>query len=417
MECRGRACKLTCDDGALLKGKKSVGCAFNDETGEFEWRAKLGKCITCPDFPKSKIPEGMEIEYGLIPDLGKKAFFSCARGNIQTNFGDFDDLKAGCRCNKKRCRYFNWANKKYITGKQLSDWSCSESSTEHPDFHPDNFAELNNQIDTDLATCSSADNGLPIEERIVNGENANISDWPWIVELELSSGHSCGGSAINDEWILTAAHCCADGDGLQSGVTAHFFDQDFSNPEGSFSIDARMITNHPEYNAAAGNMDFCLLKLDTPISTAQTTKTVEFPCLPASPEIPHGENCWVAGWGALDYEGDLANHLQTVGVHAMSQEYCAAKTADDFSALFADDICAGNALDENDNGLIDGGIDSCQGDSGGPLICPVDGKAVLMGVVSRGQGCASEGYPGLYSNVHFALEWIQAALDAAALEK
>ena len=74
-----------------------------------------------------------------------------------------------------------------------------------------------------------------------------------------------------------------------------------------------------------------------------------------------GENCWVAGWGALDYEGDLANHLQTVGVHAMSQEYCAAKTADDFSALFADDICAGNALDENDNGLIDGGIDSCQG--------------------------------------------------------
>ena len=45
----------------------------------------------------------------------------------------------------------------------------------------------------------------------------------------------------------------------------------------------------------------------------------------------------------------------------MSQEYCAANTADDFGALFPDDICAGNALDENENGLIDGGIDSCQG--------------------------------------------------------
>ena len=103
----------------------------------------------------------------------------------------------------------------------------------------------------------------------------------------------------------------------------------------------------------------------------------------------------------------------------MSLEYCAAKTADDLGKLFADDICAGNALDENENELIDGGFDSCQGekiiyydfiyfvgDSGGPLICPIDGKATLMGVVSRGQGCAYEGYPGIYSNVHFALEWI-----------
>ena len=108
----------------------------------------------------------------------------------------------------------------------------------------------------------------------------------------------------------------------------------------------------------------------------------------------------------------------------MSQEYCAAKTADDLSELLADDICAGNALDENENGLIDGGFDSCQGekifirylnkfqgDSGGPLICPIDGKATLMGVVSRGQGCASEGYPGIYSNVHFALEWISATIE------
>jgi hypothetical protein len=45
----------------------------------------------------------------------------------------------------------------------------------------------------------------------------------------------------------------------------------------------------------------------------------------------------------------------------MSLEYCAAKTADDLGELFADDICAGNALDENENDLIDGGFDSCQG--------------------------------------------------------
>lgn len=78
-------------------------------------------------------------------------------------------------------------------------------------------------------------------------------------------------------------------------------------------------------------------------------------------QLLDGENCWVAGWGALDYESDLANTLQSLGVHAMSLEYCAAKTADDLVELFADDICAGNALDENENDLIDGGFDSCQG--------------------------------------------------------
>lgn len=47
----------------------------------------------------------------------------------------------------------------------------------------------------------------------------------------------------------------------------------------------------------------------------------------------------------------------------MSQEYCKAKTHSDHGngQLFPDDICAGNALDEDNDGFVDGGIDSCQG--------------------------------------------------------
>ena len=45
------------------------------------------------------------------------------------------------------------------------------------------------------------------------------------------------------------------------------------------------------------------------------------------------------------------------------------------------------------------------GDSGGPLICDVKGEATLIGIVSRGTGCALEDHPGIYTTVADYADW------------
>ena len=53
--------------------------------------------------------------------------------------------------------------------------------------------------------------------------------------------------------------------------------------------------------------------------------------------------------------------------------------------------------------------DSCQVDSGGPMwkwIGKENPTATIIGVVSRGEGCARQDSPGIYTRVKRFLPWI-----------
>ncbi|XP_043955745.1 serine protease 33-like [Gambusia affinis] len=61
---------------------------------------------------------------------------------------------------------------------------------------------------TQESSSQLSDCGQPaLNTKIVGGAVASIGSWPWQVSLHGSSGHFCGGSLINNLWVLTAAHC------------------------------------------------------------------------------------------------------------------------------------------------------------------------------------------------------------------
>merc|ERR1719276_55588 len=234
--------------------------------------------------------------------------------------------------------------------------------------------------------------------RIVGGEEAADGEFPWQVSLRqigaIGATHFCGGSIIDENWIMTAAHCCAGQTPAFMHVVAGGIKLNAAEGEEE-KRDLEMIIGHPDYDSRELTNDICLLKLKEPL---EWTEFVQPAALPEPlAEVDGGVMATVTGWGTTS-EGGLAlpNILHKVTVPVVTDEDC----DNSYSAAGAPPItpsmiCAG---------LPEGGKDSCQGDSGGPFIHAED--KTLIGVVSWGYGCARAGYPGVYTQVSYFIDWV-----------
>jgi len=241
--------------------------------------------------------------------------------------------------------------------------------------------------------------------KIVGGQIVNReTTWPWIVRLP-----GCGGSIITqnptgeNDWILTAAHCCEGETSMTVLVGSEDRVQGGQSTDTEFVVNSISIIEHPDYNGSLGETnsagaDVCLVEVPnlTDNQPIGCTNCWAPACIPAQDaHVDDKRLCYVGGWGTTSFGGSQSTLLRDVGVHAFPQDACT--SISELTGLVKDnEFCAG-VPDFNGDGITDGGKDSCQGDSGGPLVCEESGTAVLYGIVSWGFACADPDRPGVYA--------------------
>ncbi|WP_417878095.1 S1 family peptidase [Vibrio sp.] len=260
---------------------------------------------------------------------------------------------------------------------------------------------------TTVADADTTPSEQDVSAAIIGGEPTTLNQLPFFARLILhKTGASafsniCGGSIVNDRYILTAAHC-VESDVFTDGWSTDDLRVLVKNPTMddvyvSEFKDVRSITIHPEYNSASLWInDLALLELSQPI-----TDNVQSITLPQDfGDYSDAEVYQIFGLGQTSTnDTSSTNSLRWAEVEPLTDSECAALVSG-FNAQ--ETLCANGFEDRAYTGI-------CSGDSGGPLTY-VDGNGMYqqIGIVSYGSSiCESADIPSVFTEILNYASWIE----------
>ncbi|RWS26765.1 chymotrypsinogen A-like protein [Leptotrombidium deliense] len=222
-------------------------------------------------------------------------------------------------------------------------------------------------------------------KRIVGGTEAKQGAYPWMVALLHSDlSFFCGGSLINDRYILTAAHCVP---GLTAGdvrvIVRHVALDKGIDADNVLTVDN--IWTNPEYIGPANNHknDLALLRLSQPVQISSSLLPI---CLPNSNQRDDFDNLFNMGFGLTSWNGEASPDLLVI--QSQEKKDC----ADSFGEgqIWDKQICT----QTQGNGV-------CPGDSGGPLSSKINGRVTQVGINSFivDGSCGTGAHPDVMTRV------------------
>lgn len=219
---------------------------------------------------------------------------------------------------------------------------------------------------------------------IVGGGKATES-FEWMASLQNGGQHSCGASLIDDDWVVTAAHCV-------QGANPADLSLRIGSPDhttGGTEAGVAEVIMHPDYETQSPNGDIALIRLKQTVS--------ETPVKIADASGAAGTPSKIIGWGVtcpLRGCGEPPAQLQELDTQVTEDTGCSLSGVD-----AATEICTGSQT------ML---ANACFGDSGGPQLEGTPGDWKLTGVTSRLGSivpvCGTA--PSIYTDATAYKDWI-----------
>ncbi|KAI2796682.1 Cytochrome P450 4f11 [Blomia tropicalis] len=229
-----------------------------------------------------------------------------------------------------------------------------------------------------------------ISPYIYHGRNASSGDASWQVSLRtlVLGQHLCGGTILNERWIVTSAACLTS---TQYRVFLVLYNTTHVNDleNGTLAFIYKIIL-HEKYKNTSTDYDIALIKTEPMSLNWTNAKSISLPKQGVGLQAELILN--ISGWG---YDGNcppLQENLKIIQIPIIRPDLCRHRYWNITSRMF----CAGH---------IDGGADFCHGDEGGPA----SNGHTLYGIPSFHRyphKCGIKGEPGYYTNVSLFVNWI-----------